>query len=111
MVWEDEETDTEDMESEDPLKPKEGGTYRIIASRIPQEVLDKAYTAIDSERCCCGSSTLLLTRLTFKSYLLLTEDDKRFIAMLPRTFFAETPWLRSQLELEDVYCFAVHLEA
>lgn len=50
-AWEEEESDEERRES-DPLKPKAGGTYRVIASRIPQEVLDRAHASIDSELIC-----------------------------------------------------------
>ncbi|KAL8455832.1 hypothetical protein Emag_000406 [Eimeria magna] len=46
--WFDEESDEPWRENEDPLKPKGGGTYRVIASRIPKEILEKAYAAIDN---------------------------------------------------------------
>ncbi|KAL8271990.1 hypothetical protein Esti_004114 [Eimeria stiedai] len=46
--WFEEDSDEHWRENEDPLKPKAGGTYRVIASRIPKEVLEKAYAAIDN---------------------------------------------------------------
>ncbi|KAL8439825.1 hypothetical protein Efla_004351 [Eimeria flavescens] len=45
--WNDEESDEQWRETEDLLKPRTGGTYRVIASRIPKELLDKAHASID----------------------------------------------------------------
>lgn len=48
-AWDGEESEEESLEIDDPLKPRTGGTYRVIASQIPQEILDRAHSAIDSE--------------------------------------------------------------
>lgn len=48
-AWDYEDSEDEALENGDPMKPKSGGTYRAIASRIPAEVIDKAHSAIDSE--------------------------------------------------------------
>ncbi|CDJ29729.1 Dynein heavy chain, related [Eimeria mitis] len=42
-----EDSDEENIEHEDPIKPQTRGTYRAIASRIPADVLNRAHAAID----------------------------------------------------------------
>ncbi|CDI87445.1 dynein beta chain, flagellar outer arm, putative [Eimeria praecox] len=46
-AWDYEDTDDENLENGDQIKPQSRGTYRALASRIPPDVMNRAYAAID----------------------------------------------------------------
>lgn len=75
-AWDYDDTDEENLENEDPIKPQSRGTYRAIASRIPPDVMNRAHAAIDS-----GFLILSVPSQTLSCLQRQSRFDARFLSL------------------------------